>query len=185
MKIFDLFKRKTEKPKSPTEWFLYSRGKITDGLALQNDFVDEKNKKCALESFQAFGPNTAENIRLGNKNGMLFSMVEFDDRDMYCAWIGDHRVDACGRYIASVLGVVLDKRDATVYKFEDFKAEIKQKKANIVQKYPTAFDLAYQFPIKFSSLAHISTNDKNIPNRTSPLFGRDYYPELHDGKGGK
>lgn len=185
MKIFDMIKKKIEKPKIPMEWFLYSKGKITDGYDLQNDFVDEKNKKCAWESVLAFGPNTVENIRLGNKNGVLFNMVEFDDRIMYCAWIGDHRVDVCGREVVSIFGVVLDKRDATVYKFEDFKAEIKQKQAKIVQKYPTAFDLAYQFPIKFSHLTRISTNDKNIPNRTSPSFSRHYYPELYGSKGGK
>lgn len=147
---------------------------LDEGYGFQNDFVDAKNEHCAFESLGLFGANTREILTLSSKNGGIFNMLEFDDRLVYCVAINDHRADSSNRDILSIFGVVLDKREAQNYKFEDFKAEIKQKIADAKQKYPTAFDLANQFPIKFSPRVHPATFDENIPNHKTPHFKRGH-----------
>ena len=179
MKIIGLIKKKLSKPMASTEWFLESKAQ-DEGYNFQNDFIDAQNKHCAFESLSVFGQNTKEVLALASKSGGFFKMREFDDRVVYCVAINDHRADYSNRAILSIFGVVLDKRATQNYRFEDFKEEIKQKNANIIQQYPTVFDLAYQFPIKFSSRVHPATYDKNIPNHSNPHFQRNYYSDKNE-----
>lgn len=172
MKIIDLIKKKFSKPMIPTEWFLSS--KDFEKYGWQNDFIDSKNKTCADKSCSIFGGNAIEILK---SKSNIYKMLEFDDRFLYCVGINDHRADAANRAIASIFGVVLDKRETKNYRFEDFKAEIDKKNANIIQKYPTVYDLACQFPIKFSSHIRPATYDKSIPNSRTPLFKKGYYTD--------